>query len=207
MAFGMKRGRRAAESTEGQAVVYLLTRKSRVSKRRLRQQIAWTILGVAGVLGGLILTGPRTSAAPPLTEQTLAGTWELQSINEVPVGPDKDSVLLAQRVTFRDGKLHGETSLRPDTNAATSDMPFPDDSVTAVHASADDHDVTVTWDGTYRLLPEHRLELRIGKAFYRVEAIFNPTTRTLQFDHDAVLTFRGAARYRPVAKLAYGQRG
>jgi hypothetical protein len=140
--------------------------------------------------------------APPLTAQALAGTWELESVNGDPVGPNADSVLLAQRITFQGGKLQGETHLRADTAAATTSMPFPDASVRSVQASADGHEVTVSWDGAYTLRQGRTLQFQVGKASYQATITLNPAAHTLTLDHDAILTFPGPTRYHLVSTPA-----
>ncbi len=81
-------------------------------------------------------------------------------------------------------------------------MPFPDLSVAEVQESADSHTVTVTWRGTYAVLPNSRLDLRIGKAQYKLAGKFNPQTHLLELEQDAILTYKGAALYRPTQTLA-----
>jgi hypothetical protein len=162
-------------------------------------QTLLALVCAVGVFVGVRISHARgPKAAPPLSAQAVEGTWELQSIHGDPVGQNADSVILSQRVTLRGGKIAGETRLHGETPAATTTMPFPDESVEKVESSADGHAVTVTWAGTYRIKNGRVLELRIGQAAYRAALTLDPATRTLVMDHDAILTFQGPARYQAV---------
>ena len=74
-------------------------------------------------------------------------------------------------------------------------MPFPDESAKSATTSADGRYLDVTWTGSYTVLDSRRVELHIGKAVYRVEAQFGSAFRSLEFDHDAILTLPGATKY------------
>jgi len=155
-----------------------------------------------GILVGMRLSRGGGADQSALNEETFAGTWQLQSVNGNRVGPRVDSAVISQQVTFSQGRVHGVTVLRADTEAGTTAMPFPDQSVTEVTASADGHDVTVVWDGTYTLLDKNRADLRIGRAGYRAVVAPDPVTHHLEFDHDTILTYPGRARYRAVRQVA-----
>ncbi|HZO88272.1 MAG TPA: hypothetical protein VFB38_08025 [Chthonomonadaceae bacterium] len=196
MTYWMAGARRTARSS-GKAAAKHSPASAIPAVRRGRRQFGLMVIGAVGVLVGMRM-GPahRGAQAPAWTERTLAGTWELQSIKGDPVGPNADSVILSQRVTFQAGKLTGETHLRANTDAATTAMPFPDQSVRKVIPGALSQDVTVTWDGTYKLLDRNRIELQIGKANYRAAVTLNPQAHTMEADHDIILTYPGPARYR-----------
>lgn len=168
--------------------------KANPHSRGLRTLIAG--VGALGACGGLyVFNTQQAKPAFTLSEETLAGTWELQAVGTDPVGEKTDSMLLSQRVTFAKGRLHGETHLRADTTAASTAMPFPDQTATDVKTSADGHEVAVSWDGKYKVLENNRLELSVGKAQYRLAATIDSKARQLTMDHDAVLTFKGATHY------------
>ncbi len=160
-------------------------------------------ISALGACGGLYAYNTRqANPSFTLSETTLAGTWDLQAVGADPVGEKTDSVLLSQRVIFGNGRLHGETRLRAETTAASTAMPFPDQTATDVKTSPDGHEVDVSWDGKYKVLENNRLELSIGKAQYRLAATINPKAKQLTMDHDAVLTFKGATRYGVAAGVS-----
>ena len=168
--------------------------------RRNRWQLILAGVCVIGILGGarLARNRARESGNRLWNESALTGTWELKTVGNDPVGPDKDSAVLSQRVTFTAGKLRGETHLRGDV-PATAALPFPDASVHKVQSSLDGHDITVTWDGTYTVEDNGRIGLHVGKAFYFALGSWRNGGQTLQFDHDLVLTYQGATRYQPAS--------
>lgn len=197
MNFGLRRAGRAQKASIAEAGEQE-GQQPQATKRRARLQM--TLVG-ACALG--VFFGARLSHSgaknPVLTEAVLQGTWELQSLHDDPIGPDKPSAVLSQRVRFADGKLHGETVLRADTETATTAMPFPDESVTRVDADADGHEVRVLWDGTYQFQDHEQIALHIGKAVYFVKAAWLPDKNSLQFNQDAILTFQGKALYQRAA--------
>lgn len=169
------------------------------ARGRSRVQTLMALICAVGVFVGVRMSHVRNkTAAPAQSAQAVEGTWELQSINGDPVGQKADSVILSQRMTLRGGRIEGETRLPADTPAATTSMPFPDESVERVEASADGHEVTVSWSGTYSRKSDRVLELQIGQATYRAALTLDPVARTLEMDHDAILTFKGPARYQAV---------
>ncbi len=193
-----RRGARMAE--DGDTAIDLAAQEeaARVARKRGRLQAYLAAFCALGVFVGVRMAHKSHPGAVSALARTLNGTWTLQSVNGDPVGPNADSVVLSQQITFQDGKLHGETHLRADTAAATTAMPFPDDSVRSVHAGADGHDVTVVWDGSYTLQENHILALQVGKASYRAVVTLHPAAHTLELDHDAILTFPGPTRYLAV---------
>ena len=169
----------------------------RSPKIRTRLHTLGAILGAVGVFVGIGTTRNRQAGAATVeTEQRLAGTWALQTVGGAAIGPHFTSDLLLQRVTFANGIARGETRLRANTASGTTDMPFPDESAKGAVTSADGRYLDVAWEGTYTVLDSRRIELHIGKAVYRVEAKFDSAFRSLEFDHDAILTLPGAAAYR-----------
>lgn len=162
---------------------------------RKRLQLLLTLACAVGLFVGVRAVRARRASVPALTEAALIGTWELQSLQETPVGLKPDSVVLSQRLTLQNGRIEGETRLRAATETATLALPFPDESVREVVSNPDGYDVKVTWNGVYSLVNDKLLELHIGKATYRVEARPNAQARTLLLDHDFILTYRGPAQY------------
>jgi hypothetical protein len=176
---------------------------ARTARRRGRLQAFLAAFCALGVFMGVRMAHThRGRVVPSLSEQALAGTWELRTVHGDPVGPDVDSVVLSQRIHFQDGRLQGETRLHADTAAATTAMPFPDESVRSVRAGADGHEVTVTWDGSYILRDNRILELHIGNATYRAAVTLDPAAHTLMMDHDAILTFPGPTRYQALSQAS-----
>ena len=176
----------------------------RSSKLRSRLQMLLVLVCAVGVFAGARMSRSNAAALPLLAQQ-IAGIWELQTVNGDPIGPHADSVVLMQRVTFQNGRLRGATRLRADTPAGTTMMPFPDESANNAVTTTDGRYVDVDWTGTYTVLDEKRIELHVGKATYRVEAKISLQNHTLEFDHDAVLTFPGPTHYTASsAPLALG---
>ena len=168
----------------------------RSSKIRTRLHTMGAILCAVGVFAGVGMTRNRQANAATLeVEQKLAGTWTLKTVGGAEIGPHFASDVLLQRVTFTNGTLRGDTRLRANTVSGTTDMPFPDESAKSATTSADGRYLDVTWTGSYTVLDSRRVELHIGKAVYRVEAQFDSAFRSLEFDHDAILTLPGATRY------------
>jgi hypothetical protein len=156
-------------------------------------------LFVVGVFSGVGISDGRIRAeATPITEQALTGAWELTSVAGAPVGPNMPSAVMSQKVTFQNGVVTGVTRLRPGSVAATTAMPFPDASVTQIYTNPTSQEVVVTWDGTYRLLRDGCIEVKLGTRRFRIGARYNPVSRALEMDHDAILTYRGGASYHAV---------
>lgn len=173
------------------------------SLRSSRVQMGLAIVGAVGVFAGARLSqAPATASASALTAETVDGTWELQSVGGDPIGPNVESGVLSQKVVFGHGAVQGETRLLAASAAGTTTMPFPDLSVASVQDSADSHTVTVTWSGTYAVLPNNRLDLHIGKAQYKLAGKINPQTHLLELEQDAILTYKGMALYRSAQSIA-----
>jgi hypothetical protein len=161
----------------------------------------WRSGWLAGLVAVGILAGTGVAETPlrtqgiPLSEQALAGVWELESLAGELVGPNMSSAVLSQKVQFHNGAVTGETRLRPGTAAATTDMPFPDASATQIYTNPTTKEVTVIWDGAYRLLNDGSIEMHLGPHRTRIRARYNRVTRSLEMDHDAILTYKGGACY------------
>ena len=174
------------------------------SLRSSRVQVGLAIVGAIGVFAGARLSRAHTvSGDSALTAAAVDGTWELQSVGDDPIGPNVESGVLSQKVVFGHGAVQGETRLLAASAAGTTTMPFPDLSVADIQESADSHTVTVTWRGTYTVLPNSRLDLRIGKAQYKLAGKINFHTHLLELEQDAILTYKGAALYRSTQTLAH----
>ncbi len=166
------------------------------TRTRQRRQ-AWALaLCTLAVLGAARWSGGRRAAAPPLTEQLVRGDWQLVSVNGDPVGPNVESVIVSQELRLRDGLVDGVTRIRSDTPAAASAMPFPDQTVSNIKLPIGMGELVARWHGAYRIAGGSRLEMRIGSATYWITVEANSRARMLTLDHDAILTYRGAARYR-----------
>lgn len=174
-------------------------RETAAPPRRGRLQVLLAAACALGVFAGVRVQKSNAETARTLTEQALAGTWELRALDGTAIGPNSPTALLSQRLTFQNGRLHGETRLRADSEAATLTMPFPDSSVDAVTPSPDGYLVTVRWSGSYKPVRANLVALKVGKAGYRVKITPLPGTRALELDHDAILTYKGAARYVSVS--------
>lgn len=173
------------------------------SLRSGRVQVGLAVVGAIGVFVGTRLSRAQpVRNDSPLTAAAVDGTWELLSVGDDPIGPNVESGVLSQKVIFGHGAVQGETLLLANSAAGTASMPFPDLSVASVQDSADGHTVTVTWRGTYAVLPNNRLDLRIGKAQYKLAGKINPQTHLLELEQDAILTYKGAALYRASQAIA-----
>ena len=173
------------------------------SLRNGRVQVGLALVCCVGVFSGAHLSKANdANKTVALNAEQLDGTWELQSVGGDPIGPDVESGVLAQKMTIAHGKVQGETRLLATSAAATTAMPFPDLSVAHVEESQDGHEVRVTWNGTVAILPNSRVELRIGKAQYRLAVHFNPKTLGLEMEQDAILTYKGVAKYRTATEMA-----
>ena len=163
-----------------------------------RVQLALATVCCVGVFGGAHLSraGGANGQSVALSQTRLNGAWELQSVGGDAVGPGVESGVVSQRVMFANGTVQGETRLLAASASATTAMPFPDLSVSRVTESDDGHEITVYWNGTCALLPNNRLQFRIGKAQYPLAAHFDPQTMGLEMEQDVILTYKGAAHYR-----------
>lgn len=168
-----------------------------------RTQVMLAAFAALGVLFGAKMARrhPAESLAQ-VSPENLAGVWELKSLNGVILRPEANLAVLSQHITFRENRIFGETRPRTGSSAATTAMPFPDSSVRRVTSSEDGFETIVTWEGTYRILNRTNLDLTVGKAKYRANTHWNPQTATLELDHDAILTYPGAALYQPARPAA-----
>ncbi len=163
-------------------------------KRRVRIQSALTVICAVGILGasGYRALRPGKPSAP-LSAQTLAGIWELQSLDGQPVGEKSQNGIVSQHVVLRDGQISGETRLKPTTEIA---LPFPDESVAKVE-TASNGETIVRWNGTYELVDGKRIALHLGKATFFIPAQRDPKSLLLTCENDLILTPHGVALYRP----------
>ena len=163
-------------------------------RQRVRIQSVLTVVCAVGILGasGYRALRPGKPSAP-LSAQTLAGIWELQSLNGQAVGEKSQSGIVSQHVVLRDGQISGETRLKPNAEIA---LPFPDESVAKVETAANGETV-VRWNGTYEIADGKRLALHVGKAAFFIPAQRDPKSLLLSCDNDIILTTQGIALYRP----------
>jgi hypothetical protein len=173
------------------------------SLRNGRVQIGLALVCCVGVFYGAHLSQAKNAnQAASLNAEQLNGTWELQSVGGEPIGPNVESGVISQKMTVAHGKVQGETRLLATSAAATTSMPFPDLSIAHVEESQDGHEVCATWNGTVAILPNDRVELHIGKTQYRLGVHFNPKTLGLELEQDAILTYKGVAKYRATVEMA-----
>ncbi|HLK57539.1 MAG TPA: hypothetical protein VKU00_13310 [Chthonomonadaceae bacterium] len=188
-------GKSVAQAEEAQQ-----EEERRALQKRRRVQLMLAGAGMIGVLVGLRLSLPHSHARPaPTDEARIEGDWELQSINGTPVGLKTASAIVEQKVHFQDGKLQGVTRVIADSEAGTTAMPFPDESVSEVKAGVLNNEVQILWKGTYLVLPNHLVEVHLGKATYRLTIKVDPDKGTLNMDQDTILTYRGPAAYHTTA--------
>lgn len=166
------------------------------SRQRGRKQV-FAAAAVALLALSFALFVPKQAKTPAaaLTEQKLQGTWALQTIGKTPTGTQNGCPILAQQVTFSNGKVWGTTHILADTPDGTSQMPFPDKSVQKVTSNDEGQTLTMVWGGTYELKEGHRLLLHIGQAQYPVEVRLNPKTNDLVCSHDLILTYGAPTQY------------
>jgi hypothetical protein len=165
-------------------------------RKRVRLQSALTVLCAGVILLGALYRQLRPiKASDVLSAQTIAGAWELQSLSGQAVGDKSALGILSQHVVLKEGRISGETRLK--SQADTTALPFPDESVSAVETEADGT-TRVRWNGTYEIVDGKRFSLRIGKAAFLVPAQRDSSSLLLSCDSDLILTSSGAAIYRPV---------
>lgn len=175
---------------------------AQTTNRKARLQVAAAAFCALAIFIGVMLNRqPKHDQEGVALSSVVKGTWQLVSVNGNKVS-DPNSVVLSQEMTLGNGKVHGITHMKGETDAATVAMPFPDDTVTSVKQSADGHDVTLTWEGKYDTINRSHAEFQIGKATYRTEIQVNPTGDTIRLDNDIILTYKGAAVYQKVEKDA-----
>ena len=180
------------------------------SRRRTmrRGMLALLLVGIcgAGVFAGTRLApGSAEDHLPPLPDALIAGDWELHSINGYPVGPETESVILSQHIHFQQGRLRGMTCIRSERYGANTSLPLPSEIVTEVRGRVGGHGIRILWDGCYRMLPNRRIEMRIGKGVYRMRLLPDPQKQTLDLEQDPILTYKGLAHYRMVTGKASEQ--
>lgn len=164
-------------------------------RKRVRLQSALTVVCAGAILFGSLSRQMRPApASGVLSAQNVAGSWELQSLSGQSVGNQSALGVLSQRVVLREGRIFGETHLKPD--AETTALPFPDESVAKVETESNGA-TTVHWHGTYEVVDGKRLSLHIGKAAFLVPAHRDSASLLLSCDSDLILTTSGAAVYRP----------
>lgn len=169
-------------------------RKAWARKRGKRTAALALLCAVGGAWAARRNADP--AGLPPVTASDLAGTWELAMLGGHPVGPGGRTAVVSQRVTFRDGQVTGETRLRGDSEAAATQMPFPDQSVSDIDVSDLGGDVTARWQGRYEVTGRGRVAFTVGQARYSAFATHAARLHTLAFAHDPILTYRGKAVYR-----------
>jgi hypothetical protein len=167
------------------------------SRQNYRRLILLLCTAICAFGIAILIRTMQNSAIPTKAPaEALDGTWELKSLNGLPIGETTSSAIVSQRVSFREGKIRGETLIRANTDAATSAMPFPDESVTKVLSNSDETGVRVLWNGTYDLDEHQQLALHIGKAIYFIKVTRQPDTHSLELNQDTILTVHGTAKYQ-----------
>lgn len=167
-----------------------------VLRLRGRMQAFLAAAVALGIFCGTHIATHRHTDLSILSDRTLQGRWDLLSVGGEPIGPKVASGVLSQQLFFDHGKLHGETRLLASTPAGATQMPFPDQSVKQVRVSPEGYDAVATWEGSYRLLDAHQMALYVGQARYLVRGSIDPKAHALILDHDAILTYQGASRYK-----------
>ena len=104
--------------------------------------------------------------------------------------------VLWQRVSFRAGKVRGETLVQAGPDSGRVYLPFPDESVDRVITMPDNSALRVMWSGTYELDEHRQMTLHIGKAVYFAQIAWRGAGQTMEFNQDIILTLPGAAAYR-----------
>jgi|GEM_PF-6217231 len=166
-------------------------------QRRVRIQSVLTVLCAAAILAVSCYRALRPGKPLiSLSAQTVAGTWELQSLDGQALGKKSNSGIVLQRISLRDGRIFGETHLKL-TADPTQPLPFPDESVSKVESEPSGNTV-VRWNGTYSVVDGKRFALKIGKAAFFIPAHRDPQTLLLSCDNDLILNTQGTALYRPV---------
>jgi hypothetical protein len=173
------------------AIVRLRSRpESRATGRGARLLIG--LLFLALTVSTVLLARYR-AAGPAPTESVLGGAWELTRLASSGPGADGSGPIVSQRVRLEGGRIRGETRLRTDTEEATISMPFPDRSVSSIITSPDGRIVTVTWDGSFELLRNGRMRVRIGQSSRILNAHMAGASLTL--DGDLILNYAAPVRY------------
>ena len=127
---------------------------------------------------------------------TVEGTWELAALNGEPAGSLSVPGVVWQRVSFRGGKVRGETLIQSSLESGLARLPFPDESVDRVISASDNTSLRVVWSGTYQIDDHQQVTLRIGKAVYFARLTWRTGGQTIEFNQDVILTMSGAATYR-----------
>jgi hypothetical protein len=155
---------------------------------------AGAALLAAAAFGAIFaITGSASDRkAPPALE----GTWELSSLNGEPTGSEAWPAVVWQKVSFRGGTVRGETVVKMEKQAGGVRLPFPDESVDRVVATADGTGLRALWSGTYQVGARDQVILHIGKAIYFVKVSPTPNGETIGFNQDVILALPGAASYR-----------
>ena len=174
------------------------------SLRNGRVQVGLALVCCVGVFSGAHLSKANNAKeAVALSAEQLDGTWELQSVGEEPIGPDVES-----GVSCAENDHCAWQSARRNPSAGDkrggNHVPcrFPTSVWRMSRQVSDGHEVRVAWNGTVAILPNSRVELRIGKAQYRLAVHFNPKTLGLEMEQDAILTYKGIAKYRTATEMA-----
>ena len=149
---------------------------------------------VGAIIGALITT--FGVGIKPRPEPGIEGTWDLATLGEQPVSASSTAGILFQRVTFRAGKLSGQSVVRPVSDTGQVRLPFPDESVDSVTTTADDPNIHVQWSGTYQIDDHRQATIHVGKAVYFAKVELFPGGQTMQFNQDVVLTLPGIGKYR-----------
>ncbi len=149
--------------------------------------LAGAALGAMFTLAG---RGPDSQGAPGIE-----GTWELTNLNGEPISGGSAVPVIWQRVSFRGGKVCGETLIPSGAAQGRVSLPFPDQSVDRVVTTPDDAGLRVMWSGTYQIDEHEQATMHIGKAVYFLKSKPMPGGQTMEFNLDVILMLPGTALY------------
>ncbi len=159
----------------------------------VRFLVAVGLMAGAGLGAMLTLKGSGTDIR---NTPAIEGTWELSALSGKPVRAESAAGVVWQRVSFRAGKVRGETRVQSSPSAGSVNLPFPNESVDRVISAPDDSSLRVLWSGTYEIDAHSQVTLHIGKAVYFVKFVTQAGKLAIEFNQDVILTLPGTAGYR-----------
>jgi len=155
--------------------------------------IAVGLMAGAGLGALLTLKG---SGADVRSNPTIEGTWELTALSGEPIRAESSAGVIWQRVSFRGGKVRGETRVQSSPTPGMIKLPFPDESVDRVISGSGDSGLRVLWSGTYEIDGHRQVTLHVGKAIYFAKFTWRTENQAIEFNQDVILVVPGAAAYR-----------